>query len=230
MKTINALQKSARTAGIGLVFMFVFGILADSIIMPKIVVWQDALQTTKNLLNNQQIFRTGIFCYASDMLANIVVAIALALFLKPVNRPIALLSAGFRLVYVTVRSFALSNLIQVSDLLKSSFSDPYKMSNKIMHFLEADKAGYTYALLVFGFHIFLIGYLIVRSGYMSKIFGILLWIAFAGYMVYGTAFLFDPDFSQHENLYKMILGIPGVVAELSLCMGLLIKKYTIETQ
>ena len=163
------------------------------------------------------------------MLANIVVAIALALFLKPVNRPIAFLSAGFRLVYVTVRSFALTNLIQVLGALKLNASESFEMSNKIMLLLEADKTGYTYALLIFGIHILLIGYLIVRSGYMPKIIGILLLIAFAGYMVYGIAFLFDPDFSFHENIYKIMLGIPGVIAELSLCLSLLIKKFTIES-
>jgi hypothetical protein len=38
------------------------------------------------------------------------------------------------------------------------------------------------------------------------------------------AFIFDTDFAGRENMYKMILGIPGVISELSLCLWLLIKK------
>jgi hypothetical protein len=40
--------------------MFVFGILADSVIMPKIINWQDVLQTSNNIIANEQMLRIGI--------------------------------------------------------------------------------------------------------------------------------------------------------------------------
>jgi hypothetical protein len=51
MRTINSthiinksIERAGKTVGIGLAIMFFFGILADSVIMPKIIEWQDSLQ------------------------------------------------------------------------------------------------------------------------------------------------------------------------------------------
>ena len=169
-------------------------------------------------------FRIGVLSYWGDMLANVLIAFALYILLKPVNNTIAILAAGFRLVYVIIRSTALVNLIKVLDVLKPEGIVLSETSTKVMHLLEADKAGYSYALIFFGIHVLLIGYLIVKSGYIPKILGLLLIIAFIGYQVYCMAFIFDKDFANRENMYKLILGIPGVISELSLCLWLLIKR------
>jgi hypothetical protein len=220
----KSIERAGKTVGIGLAVMFFFGILADSVIMPKIIIWHDVMQTSKNIIANEQMFRIGVLCYWGDMLVNVLIAFALYILLKPVNNTIAILASGFRLVYVIIRSTALLNLVKVLNVLKPEGIVLSENSTKVMHFLEADKAGYSYALIFFGFHVLLIGYLIVKSGYIPKILGLLLIIAFIGYQVYCMAFIFDTDFANRENMYKLILGIPGVISELSLCLWLLIKK------
>jgi hypothetical protein len=231
MRTLNSthitnksIGRAGKTVGIGLAIMFVLGILADSVIMPKIIKWQDVLQTSNNIIANEQMFRIGIFSYWGDMLVNVLIAFALYILLKPVNNTLAILAAGFRLVYVIIRSTALINLVKVLDVIKPEGIVLSEISTKVMHLLEADKAGYSYALIFFGFHVLFTGYLIVKSGYIPKILGLLLIIAFIGYQVYCMAFIFDADFANRENMYKMILGIPGVISELSFCIWLLIKK------
>jgi hypothetical protein len=220
----KSIERAGKTVGIGLAIMFFFSILADSVIMPKIIIWHDVMQTSNNIIANEQMFRIGVLSYWGDMLANVLIAFALYILLKPVNNTIAILAAGFRLVYVIIRSTALLNLVKVLDVLKPEGIVLSEISTKVMHLLEADKAGYSYALIFFGFHVLLIGYLIVKSGYIPKILGLLLIIAFIGYQVYCMAFIFDTDFTNRENMYKLILGIPGVISELSLCLWLLIKK------
>jgi hypothetical protein len=152
MRTINSthttnrtIGRAGKTVGIGLAIMFVFGILTDSVIMPKIIKWQDVLQTSNNIIVNEQLFRIGIFSYWGDMLINILIAFALYIFLKPVNNTLAILAAGFRLVYVIIRSTALINLVKVLDVIKTEGIVLSEISTKVMQLLEADKAGYSYA-------------------------------------------------------------------------------------
>ena len=222
--TNKSIGRAGKTVGIGLAIMFVFGILADSVIMPRIIKWQDVLQTSNNIIANEQMFRIGILSYWGDMLVNVLIAFALYILLKPVNNILAILSAGFRLIYVIIRSTALINLVKVLVIIKPEGIVLSEISAKVMHLLEADKAVYSYALIFFGFHVLFTGYLIVKSGYIPKILGLLLIIAFIGYQVYCMAFIFDTDFARRENMYKLILGIPGFLSEFSLCLWLLIKR------
>jgi hypothetical protein len=221
--------KAALTAGVGLALMFLSGILADYVIMPEIIDWQDALESAKNISDNITMYRLGILFYTVDMLANIIVAIALFYLLKPVNSTITLIMSLLRGAYVVLRSISLVNLVKVIGIVSTNGSDLIDSSNLIMSLIEADKTGYTYALFIFGFHVLLLGYLIIKSGYLSRIIGILLLIAFIGYMVYCNAFVFCSDFTQIENTLEMVLGIPAVISELSLCIYLIMKYKKIKT-
>ena len=175
--TNKSIGRAGKTVGIGLAIMFVFGILADSVIMPKIIKWQDILQTSNNIIANEQMFRIGIICYWGDLLANALIAFAIYILLKPVNNTLGIVAAGFRLVYVIIRSTALINLVKVLDIIKPEGIVPGEITTKVMQLLEADKTGYSYALIFFGFHVLFAGYLIVKSGYIPKIPGVLLIIA-----------------------------------------------------
>lgn len=221
-------NRAGKAVGLGLAIMFVFGILADSVIMPKLINWPDALQTSTNLIENVELFRIGILCYCGDLVVNVFIAFALYILLKPVEKTLAGIVTVFRLVYVIIRGTALVNLLNVLSLIKPEAIDLSEISNELMHLLEAEKTGYTYALIFFGFHVLFAGYLIINSGYISKIPGILLIIAFLGYQIYCLAFIFDANFAIHENTYKIILGIPGVISEFSLCLWLLIKNIDIK--
>lgn len=218
------LAKAGKLAGTGFAIMFVFGFLADSVIMPRIINWQDPMHTSNNIYNQSSLFIAGILSYAGDMIANVFIAFVLYVLLKPVNKYVSIIAAGFRLLYVIIRSSVLCNLVKILDITKAGGKASVEISNKLMELLKADSAGYTYALIFFGIHVLLIGYLIFRSGYIPRILGILLMIAFTGYQVYCFAFILDTNFELHKNIYTMILAIPGVISEFSLCIWLLFKR------
>jgi hypothetical protein len=71
-------------------------------------------------------------------------------------------------------------------------------------------------MIVFGFHLLIIGYLIFRAGYMKRILGILLILASAGYLIDGIGNILSKDYNVTIALYTFI-------GELVLIFWLLIK-------
>jgi hypothetical protein len=74
------------------------------------------------------------------------------------------------------------------------------------------------AMLFFGFHCLLIGYLIYRSTFLPRIVGALMAIAGLCYLTHGFANVLSPALAARLFTYLMALGLPG---ELPLTLWLL---------
>jgi Domain of unknown function (DUF4386) len=123
--------------------------------------------------------------------------------LKPVSRNLSLLAALFRLIFVVIMAANSLNYFGVLDLFKDAHSS------------AVFNLGYGIALVPFGIHCLLTGYLIFKSIFLPRILGILLAIAGLGYLT----FLWPPLGSR---LFFPYLVIPGVVGEGSLTLWLLV--------
>jgi hypothetical protein len=88
--------------------------------------------------------------------------------------------------------------------------------------MEAFEATWSVSLIVFGIHIFLIGILALKSGYVPKIFGIVLIIAFAGYAIINTSKLLFPDYQDAMRTLEWIFLFP-MLGEVALGIWLLVK-------
>lgn len=131
------------------------------------------------------------------------VAIILYELLKPVSRNISLLAALFRLIFVVLMAVDSLNFFGVLHLFKDAHSP------------AAFNIGYGFALVPFGIHCLLTGYLIFRSTFFPRILGILLAMAGFGYLM----FLWPPLGSR---LFFPYLVVPGVVGEGSLTLWLIV--------
>ncbi|MEJ2056012.1 MAG: DUF4386 domain-containing protein, partial [Calditrichaceae bacterium] len=78
-------------------------------------------------------------------------------------------------------------------------------------------------LVFFGLHLLLLGYLIFKSGYISKLIGILLIIAGMVYLTDSFANFMMTNYSDYKNIFMAVVVIPGVIGELSLTFWLLFK-------
>ncbi|HEX3458057.1 MAG TPA: DUF4386 domain-containing protein, partial [Candidatus Baltobacteraceae bacterium] len=79
--------------------------------------------------------------------------------------------------------------------------------------------GFGIALVSFGFHCLLLGYLIYRSTYLPKIIGALLAIAGACYVLNSFALIVAPKFADFTFIAMLISGFP---AEIGLCLWLIL--------
>jgi len=147
-------------------------------------------------------FGLGIASYLIVLALDVVVALVLYVILKPVNKNHTLLAAFLRLVYTAIMVISLFALVLL-------FSNEYN-SGKLI------------AYVFFISHVFVLGYLVFKSGYIPRALGVFLIIASFCYilLLYGE-FIFSKELF---DVLVMIAMLPATFAELSLGIWLLLKS------
>jgi len=222
-----SLREAAIIAGFGYLIIFIMGIYANFFILGSLIVPEDAVTTANNILTNNGQFRIGILSFAIMVIFDVVVAWALYVFLKPVNKSLSLLTAWFRLVNATIFGIALYNLLSVLQLVDGAdyltVFETGQLQAQVMLFLNAFNNTWLIGLVFFALHLLILGYLIIKSDYMPGIIGLLLIIASLGYLIDSFANFLLPNYADYASIFMLIVVIPGVIGELSLTFWLLLK-------
>ena len=92
---------------------------------------------------------------------------------------------------------------------------PLMMMLLKMHFY-----GFEIGLFFFSFHLLLLGYLALKSGYVPRILGVLLLVAGLGYLVDSAGLIILPNYPA---LLTNVLALPNLVGELALVVWLAFK-------
>jgi len=220
-------RQAAIVAGIALLLMTVAAIFATGILSDKLIVPEDAAATVENLRISEIQFRAGIFSWLIILICDILAAWGLYIFFRPVNRDLSLLTAWFRLIYVAIFGTAIANLIIVLLLVTGKTQLALMASEQlqalVMLFKNAFDSVWSFGLIVFGIHILLLGYLAYKSGYVPKVFGVLMIISFLGYIVIHLGNLLLPEFENVKLIIEWIFVLPMIVGELGLGVWLLIQ-------
>ncbi|GAB3259649.1 DUF4386 domain-containing protein [Arthrobacter pigmenti] len=192
---LNQPAKPLRTpsliAGVGLLLMTIFAVYGvfgpvDSLTTPG-----DPARTAADVAGSELLFRTGIASLIVVVVLDVIVAAALFEVFASVNRSVSMVAAWFRLAYSAVFLVAICQLLEVPAL-----SD----GEQILAAVNSFNIIYYVGLILFAVHLLLLGYLAYRSGFMAKIFGVLLVIAGVGYLAdsFGTVLIagFTPVIAQ----------------------------------
>jgi len=182
------LSQAALVAGLGLLIMGFAAPFAEFFVYSKLIIPDNIKETAQNLLSNNGLFLAGIFAYLITFICDVVVAWGLYVLLVPVNRSLSLLTAWFRLVYTLI---ALISLMKLATVFRLLTAPDYQMAfgsdqlhAQVQLLLSSFRYEWSLGLVLFGIHLGLLGYLVFRSGYIPRIFGILLAIAGLGYPIY----------------------------------------------
>ena len=222
-----SLRQAARIAGFGLLIMFIPAMFAYGFVIGSLVVPGDAAATAENIMASEMLFRTGIFSFLIVIILDVLVAWALYVFLKPVNKSLSLLAAWFRLLYTAVFGFALLNLVTVLRLLSDAdyltVFGTDQLHAQVMLSLNAFSDGWAIGYVCFfSLHLFVLGYLVYKSGYIPRILGVLLIIGGFGYLIDTFALLLLPNYEAYEAIFSLLI-IPTALGEVLLALWLLIK-------
>ncbi len=218
----------ARLTGALYLVIIACGMFSEVIVRGGLIVRGDAPATIAGILTSEGLFRLG---FASDLvvfLCDVAVAILLYVLLRPVDRTLALIAAGFQLVGTAIYGVNLLNhfavLLIVSGADYLAVFEPAQLQALALLFLDIHKHGYDLGLVFFALHCLVLGYLIYRSGYFPRFLGVLLVLAGLGYLVgSGTLFLFPDGVGAVAPVYAAPL-----VGELALCFWLLIKGVSLD--
>ena len=215
-------RQAALVAGCGLLIMTLFYLFADVFVFQKLIVPEDATTTANNIMASEMLFRTAICSVLIVLICDVVVAWALYVFLKQVNKNLSLLTAWLRLVYAAILGIALLNLVIVLILLSGAnylaVFETDQLHAQVLLLLNAFNDVWALGLIVFGFHLFILGYLVFKSDYIPRILGVLLIVAGLGYLIeyFGKSLFpsFDAPISLvtgwGELLFMFCLLLKGV--------------------
>ncbi len=213
----------ARTAGFFWLITFITGAFA-MFIGGRFVVNGNAAATAANILANESAFRLGA---AGNLIATVCYLAATLLvyeLFQPVNRTVSLLAAFFSLIGCGMG--ALVVLLNFAPLLFLSgasylhvFPTEQLQTLALTSFRLGGRANEV-GLVFFGLHIFLVGSLIVASGYVPRAIGLLL--AFGGVCYFTNSFASFLAAPFATALFPFIL-LPAFFAELALSLWLLLK-------
>lgn len=223
-------RKAALIAGLGYLGMLPPAIFGQFAVFQGLVVPGDAAATVSNIQANELLVRFSIVGWLIVLICDVLVAWALYQFLKPANRSLSLLTAWFRIVYTTIHGMALLTLVMVLVLLGgdgyvSAFATE-QVNALVLLLLDGRNYGFLIGLVFFGVHLLLLGAVTFRSGYVPKILGILLMLAGLGYLADSLAHILLPNYAAYAAIFTVIAALPSTVAELSLCVWLLLQGLT----
>lgn len=218
-------SKYARVTGFLYLIIIICAGFAEGYVRSSLITSGDIATTASNILASKMLFRIGLVSDLIAFMTDAIVAVLLYLLLKPVSKPIAIIAAVLRLIaHPAIGSLNLINHLEALQILESteylaSF-DINQLYSMAMQSLAAHETGYLIAGAFFGLHCVLLGHLLFKSELFPKTLGILILLASIGYLTESLGTFLAPAY--HE-FFSMVVVIPAVLAELSLCLWLMIK-------
>jgi len=222
-------QLYARIGGALYLLLIILGGFAEAFVRDRLIVSGDAAATAANIMRMESLWRFGIVAEFLALFGAIALAMIYFVLLKPVSREINLLATFFRLVAMSVQAVAFLNLVTalfpLGDAAYLQAFTPEQLYALMSLAIRAQGHGYGLSLLFFGCCFLFHGYLIFRSGFLPRVLGILIQIGGLCYMTYSFALFLAPAFAN--GIFPAVL-IPCFIAEMSLCLWLLVKGVNVE--
>ena len=181
-------RTAAIIAGTGLLLMAILSPIAYLNIFQNLVQFDDPALTAQNILHSMGAFRTVILLLFAVALLDVLVAWALYIVLMPANKNLSALAAWLRVIYGIIFIFAISKLYVALQVITAD-------GTQTMTLLKAFQSIWDQGLILFGFHLLVLGYLAFKSGYVPKWLGVFLLLAALGYIVDGFGKMLSPAYN-----------------------------------
>jgi len=217
----------ARIAGAAYLVIIVAGVFAEFFVRSGLIVKGDAASTAANITASEWLFRIGIAADLVMLTCDVVVAWAIYMLFREVNKGLTLLATFFRMAHAAV--YGVTLLALYVPLLLLGGADyltafgPGQLHALVLILLGAHSYGYVIGLVFFGFHCAVLGYLVFHSGIVPRVLGVLLALAAVGYLIDSFARTLMTNYSHYENVFTAVVFTPAFVGELAFCLWLLIK-------
>ncbi|MCL4302557.1 MAG: DUF4386 family protein [Anaerolineae bacterium] len=225
-------QQTARVAGVLYLIIIVAGIFAEFFVRQSLIVPGDAAATANNIVASEGLFRAGIAGDLVMIMSDVALALVFYVLLKPVSNSLSLLAAFFRLAQAAILGINLLNLFFVLQLVSGAgylaVFGADQLHALVLLFLKGHSLGYAIGLVLFGLSLFVLGYLVFKSGYLPRILGVLLIVAASGYLIDSFASFLLPTYDNYEAVFALVVFLPAFIGELSMCLWLLLKGVKIQ--
>lgn len=221
----------ARMAGFLYLLLALVGPFSLIYVPGTLIVPGDAATTASNITASEGLFRMGLVGEAVIFLVEVTLVVLLYVLLKSVSETLSLVAAFSRLSMAVVQGvnvligFAVLLLLSGAGYL--TVFDTEQLHALALLFLDLRSAGAFVWEAFFGFHLLVLGYLFLKSGYIPRILGGMVVIASFGYLIHSVGNFLFPDY---QALFEWIVFALAVVPEVSLTLWLLIRGVEVPQQ
>ena len=231
--THGAYMRLARIIGSLYLPVFVLAPFALLYVRSALVVPGDALMTATRILGNSSLFKAGAMVEIILILIDVILAPLLYLLFVRVSKPLALTAAFLRFGWAIIATISVIAsflaLLLLSDPGYTQALGANQAQSLALLFLSLHEyivAGVGFIL--FGLHIGVISYLILKSKVMPRGLGILLMVAAVGYLINSVATLLTMN-SVPDALMAFLL-LPAFLGELSLSLWLVVRGVRLDSK
>lgn len=217
-------NKTSRIAGLLYLGVVLTGLFSLLYVPNKLIDYENATLTFQNISKSETLFRfgilSGLLCYTFFLFLPLV----LYKLFKDVNKNMARLMVLLAIISVPMyflnaqNELSILSLINNPDYLKG-FSLEQLQSQVMFHIVQYDN-GMRLIHVFSGLWLFPFGFLVYKSNFLPKFFGILLMLGCLGYLINFTGRLLIPEYSDLG--ISSYISLPASIGEIGICLWLLI--------
>jgi hypothetical protein len=226
-----AQRKAAKIAGLMFLLSLIIPMLNWSFVLSRFVVAENAIATGNNIMANEFQFRFGITIELFMAVGLIVLALALYVILKPINKNLALFALLLKTVEATlVAAIVVVSLIALQVLSGDTYLAillPEQLHVPIGFLFNQHTALYAIPMVFLGLDMVVFSYLFFKSKYIPRIlanFGIL---SFALIFIHALMFMLAPKYATMP-INQIVFWVPSGLFEITIGIWLLSKGLKIE--
>lgn len=211
----------AMVSGYGILFMALLAGFSYGYVQSKLIVEGSPLLSLKQIQASGSLFRWSLVGWLGILLLDLLVSWSLYRFFRRVDPVNAMLMGALRIAYSLFLASAILNFADILSLLQSlEGSTTLEAAHRVDGLLQSFKAQWNLGLIVFGFHLIVLGKLVYQSG-VPNIWAYLLWMGGAGYVFLhvGKALGFASE--GWWILTQNVFLIPMTLSELGLAVWLI---------
>lgn len=214
----------ARLAGFIYLAVAVTGAIGIIYIPSRFIIHGNAVETAANIMNSASLFRLGMLVYLLCQISYAFLVVVLYRLFRETDRNLALLMlvlvvAAIPVAFLNIlNQFAALVLFSGADFLHVFDTDQlYSMG---LVFLSLFEHGIYVVEIFWGLWLLPFGLLVIKSGSIPRILGILLIISCTGYLADSLIFILLPEGVEIVSPY---VTMPSAIGELSIILWLIIK-------
>lgn len=213
---MNKTEKNAGlVVGISLIVMafaagFSYGFVRNELVD------ESAEITRQNLGENTFLFLAGVVGWIVILITDFLIAGALYILFRNNMKRVSAFTAVTRAIYTVILGFAIYQLIAIVPLIQKAGT-----SLEIhLHFGSFEKI-WSAGLIIFGIHLLGLGYLSIKSEFVPRVLGYLLYIAGIAYVLIHASKQFALFSRGLISSAESILSIPMALGEILLAVWLI---------
>lgn len=226
-------HKAAKIAGFMFLFSLIVPLLNWTFVLSKFNIAGDPIATAKNIMANELLFRFGITIELIMSVGLIVLALALYIILKPVNKNLALFALLLKLVEATIMAVTvlvpfIALQVLNGDTYLTVFT-PEQLQFPIGLIFNSHTAITSIPMVFLGLDMIVFSYLFFKSKYIPKIlagFGLL---SFALIFIHALMYIIAPQYAMMP-ITQIIFWPPSGLFEIIIGIWLLSKGIMVQPQ